>query len=196
MPKDPPSHRGSQTPPELWVQRYGNYLYRYALSRLSDSETAQDLVQEALVAAVAAYRSFEGRSSMKTWLVAILKRKIVDHFRRMRTRQITFDVESSGNGDTGLFDENGHWRSMPNRWALNPGSAYEQKEFMQVLYQCLGKLPNRLSGIFMLREVEEMSTREICTEMNISESNVWVMLHRARLQLRGCLEVNWLKERP
>jgi RNA polymerase sigma-70 factor (ECF subfamily) len=153
------------------------------------------MVQEALVAAVAAYRRFQGRSSMKTWLVAILKRKIVDHFRRMRVRSIVSDVEDAESSDDGLFDETGHWRTMPNRWALNPGSAYEQKEFMNVLCRCLGKLPARLSGIFMLREFEEMSTKEICKEMDISEANVWVMLHRARLQLRDCLEVNWLKER-
>lgn len=195
MPKPSSHHQRSHTPPEQWVQQYGNYLFRYALSRLSDPETAQDMVQETLVAAVAAYRRFEGRSSMRTWLVAILKRKIVDHFRRMRTRQLTSDVEFSENSVEGLFDETGHWRAMPNRWSFNPGTVYEQKEFMNVLYQCLGKLPVRLSDIFMLREFEGLSTREICMEMKISEANVWVMLHRARLQLRDCLEVNWLKER-
>jgi RNA polymerase sigma-70 factor (TIGR02943 family) len=194
MPETPSNHSQARIAPEFWVERYGNYLYRYALSRLSDPETAQDLVQEALVAAVAAYRRFEGRSSMKTWLVAILKRKIVDHFRRMRTRQSTSDSDFPEQNTDGLFDENGHWRVMPNQWNLNPSAAYEQKEFMRVLYQCLAKLPTRLSDAFMLREFEEMSTQDICDRMGISEANAWVMLYRARVQLRSCLEVNWLQE--
>lgn len=185
-----------QLDPEQWVDLYGNYLYRFALSRLSDPETAQDLVQEALLAALQSYERFEGKSSIKTWLIAILKRKIVDHYRRISNRQTTDDIESVAKNIDALFDEAGRWRVMPNEWVVNPSAAFEQKEFMEVLYQCLAKLPARLAEIFMLREFEELDTRSICRQLDITESNSWVMLYRARMQLRGCLDANWLGNTP
>ncbi len=186
------SRDDAMSDPEQWVDLYGNYMYRYALSRVSDTETAQDLVQEALVAAIKAFERFQGRSSIKTWLIAILKRKIVDHYRRKSNRQTTDDIETIANNVDQLFDDTGHWKVKPNEWTVNPGSAYEQQEFMEVLYQCLSNLPPRLSEIFMLREFEELSTSDICRQLSITESNSWVMLYRARMQLRGCLETNWL----
>jgi RNA polymerase sigma-70 factor (TIGR02943 family) len=178
--------------PEQWVDRYGNMMYRYALSRLSNPETAQDLVQEALAAAVQSYENFQGRSSTKTWLIAILKRKIVDHYRQLSNRQETDDIESVADSMQNLFDQTGHWRVMPSAWQVNPADVYEQKEFINVLYACVSKLPSRLAEIFMLREFEEMDTQAICDKLNITESNCWVILYRARMQLRGCLENNWL----
>lgn len=178
--------------PEQWVDLYGNYMYRYVLARLNDPDVAQDLVQEALVAAIHAYKRFEGKSSIKTWLIAILKRKIVDHFRRTRDRRSTNNIETLADNIDQMFDESGHWQLRPNEWAFNPGKAYEQKEFMDILYQCISKLPSRLAEIFMLREFEELSTGQICSRLAISETNSWVMLYRARLQLRCCLEANWL----
>ena len=180
--------------PDDWVDLYGNYMYRYALSRISDPETAQDLVQEALVAALQSFERFEGKSSIKTWLVAILKRKIVDHYRRNRNRQNTDNIEALADAIDDMFDDTGHWRVMPGKWTVDPGSAYQQKEFMDVLYQCLAKLPERLARIFMLREFDEMSTVDICDQLSITESNSWVMLYRSRMQLRSCLEANWLKD--
>lgn len=187
-----PSPDDTSIGPEQWVDLYGNYMYRYALARVANTETAQDLVQEALVAAIKAFERFQGRSSVKTWLIAILKRKIVDHYRRKSTRQTTDDIEVIANNIDQVFDETGHWKVMPNEWTVNPGSAYEQQEFMDVLYRCLSEIPPRLSEIFMLREFEEMSTRDICQQLSITESNSWVMLYRARMQLRSCLETNWL----
>lgn len=180
--------------PEQWVDLYGNYMYRFALSRISDPETAQDMVQEALVAAIQAFDRFQGRSSIKTWLIAILKRKIVDYYRRSGNHQVFEDIESVANNVDRLFEDGGRWRVMPNEWDVKPDAAFEQQEFMDVLYQCLGKLPERLSEIFMLREIEEMSTKSICKKMDISESNSWVMLYRARMQLRACMETNWLDD--
>lgn len=179
--------------PEQWVDLYGNYMYRYALSRVADAETAEDLVQEALVAAIKAYERFQGQSSIKTWLIAILKRKIVDHYRRRSTRQTTDDIEVIADNIDQAFDETGHWRVKPNEWAVNPGSAFEQREFMEVLYLCLARLPSRLSEIFMLREFEEMSTDDLCRQLSITAANCWVMLYRARMQLRSCLEEKWLQ---
>lgn len=178
--------------PELWVDQYGNYMYRYALSRVPDPETAQELVQETFVAALQAYKNFQGRSSVKTWLIAILKRKIVDFFRRRKHQHTTEDIESVANAVENMFDETGHWRAFPSEWTVNPGAAYEQKEFIDILYQCLSGLPKRLANIFMMREFEGRSTEEICKEMDISESNSWVMIYRARMKLRDCLEALWI----
>jgi RNA polymerase sigma-70 factor (ECF subfamily) len=178
--------------PDQWVDLYGDYLFRYALARVANADTAEDIVQEALVAAVQAHKRFQGRSSIKTWLVSILKRKIVDYYRRKSSQMETEDIEAVANRVDGLFDESGHWRSVPAEWSINPGQAYEQKEFMGVIYKCMAKLPKRLAEIFMMREFDDMDTQTICEQMGISESNSWVMLYRARMQLRGCLEKNWL----
>jgi RNA polymerase sigma-70 factor (ECF subfamily) len=188
----PDSSKGVPQPDE-WVDLYGDYMYRYALSRISDPETAQDLVQEALVAAIQSFERFKGKSSIKTWLIAILKRKIVDHYRRSRNSQATDNIEALADSIDDMFDDTGHWRVMPNKWTVNPAAAYQQQEFMDILYQCLAKLPKRLAQIFMLREFDEMSTADICQQLSITESNSWVMLYRSRMQLRGCLETNWLQ---
>ena len=178
--------------PEQWVDLYGDAMYRYALARLFDPETAQDLVQEALVAALDAFKRFEGKSSIKTWLIAILKRKIVDHFRRSRGRQPVDNFDEAVARIDSLFDVTGHWTVKPNEWDVNPVKAYEQQEFVDILYQCISKMPDRLAEIFMLREFEEINTAQICHQLQITESNCWVMLYRARMQLRKCLETNWL----
>jgi RNA polymerase sigma-70 factor (TIGR02943 family) len=180
--------------PEQWVELYGNAMYRYALVRLSDPEIAQDTVQEALVAALHAYKRFEGKSSIKTWLIAILKRKIVDHFRRAKNHLHVDNFDEVAPGFDRMFDDTGHWAAKPNEWNVNPVKAYEQKEFIDVLYECIAKLPDRLAEIFMLREFEEMSTVQIRRQLEITESNTWVMLYRARMQLRKCLESNWLHD--
>ena len=194
MTRPSPNLDASVPGPDQWVDLYGNYMYRYALSRVADTETAQDLVQEALVAAIKAFQRFKGRSSVKTWLIAILKRKIVDYYRRKSNRQSTDDIEAVARNIDQMFDIHGHWQVKPNQWTVHPGSAYEQQEFMDVLYRCLSDLPPRLSEIFMLREFEDMSTEDICQQLSITESNSWVMLYRARMQLRSCLETNWLDE--
>lgn len=181
--------------PEQWVDLYGNYMYRYALSRLPDRDVAQDLVQEAFVAAMGSYRRFKGQSSLKTWLIAILKRKIVDYYRRSATRQAYVDERAVAVEAEQRFDNSGHWRVIPDAWHFDPGAVYQQKEFMDVLSQCLTNLPDRLSEIFMLREFEELDTKAICEQMDISESNSWVMLYRARMQLRDCLESRWIHDR-
>lgn len=180
--------------PERWVDLYGDHMYRYALGRIADPETAQDMVQEALLAAIQAFENFQGRSSIKTWLIAILKRKIVDHYRRSGNQQAFDDIETVANHVDRMFSDSGHWRVMPNEWDIKPDVAFRQQEFMQVLYECLSKLPERLSEIFVLREFEEMSTKSICQKLSITESNSWVMLYRARMQLRQCLESNWLSD--
>ncbi|MFC1824007.1 sigma-70 family RNA polymerase sigma factor [Thermodesulfobacteriota bacterium] len=179
------------TDPDKWVDLYGDYLYRYALSRIQDPVLAEDLVQETFLAALKARDRFEGRSSEKTWFAAIMKHKIVDHFRTMHVEQGFEDIESKiGSGDE-FFNKEGAWQLKPSLWNANPGKLSEQKEFWKILHVCLSELPERSAHAFILREMEGLSTEEICKALEISATNCWVILHRARLSLRHCLDIKW-----
>jgi RNA polymerase sigma-70 factor (ECF subfamily) len=178
--------------PKIWVDQYGDSLYRFALARVKDPSIAEDLVQETFLAGLGARKNFKGRSSTRTWLIAILKHKIVDYIRKKTREQATDKLESMTDGIDVNFTDRGDWKLRPNKWAKNPMKLYEQKEFMDVLYNCLAELPDRQAKAFMLREINGLSTEEICKELNISATNSWVILYRARMLLRGCLENNWL----
>jgi RNA polymerase sigma-70 factor (TIGR02943 family) len=186
------SRSTGQTDFETWVDDYGDYLYRFALPRIKDPSTAEDLVQETFLAALKARGKFEGRSSPRTWLTSILKHKIVDYLRKASRERPVENIEAMSDDIDTLFDHRGHWKAAPGKWAQNPVSLFEQKEFMEQLRQCLDKLPDRLRSAFVLRELDGMSTGEIREILNISESNTWVMLYRARMSLRKCLEVRWI----
>ena len=175
--------------PESWVDSYGDFLYRFALSRIKDPSVAEDLVQETFLAALRSHENFMGQSTVKTWLIAILKHKIVDHIRQKIREPSSAKIETLSDPE---FDERGHWQLRPGKWAVNPGKLYEQKEFVDVLYRCLAELPERLAEAFIKREMEGLSTEEICKELGITATNSWVMLYRARMSLRRCLENKWL----
>jgi RNA polymerase sigma-70 factor (ECF subfamily) len=198
MGKKQPGAEHRLNSPESWVDQYGDFLYHFAVSRVKDPSLAEDLVQETFLAALGARKNFQGRSAVRTWLIAILKHKIVDSIRK-RVRESASDrVESIADAAAGdsadvEFTGKGGWRIRPARWAANPLETYRQKEFMDVLYRCLGQLPQRLAKAFMLREIDGLSTEEICKELNISATNSWVMLYRARMWLRQCLEKRWVK---
>jgi len=183
--------------PENWVDEYGDFLYRYALARVKDPSSAEDLVQETFLAALKARPNFQGRSTLRTWLIAILKHKIVDHIRKKVREQTSdkveaiFDAAANDSGDAG-FNGRGHWNNPPGKWAVNPTKLYEQKEFIDILYHCLGELPQRQAKAFMMREIDGLSTDEICKALGISATNSWVIVYRARLLLRQCLEIKWL----
>jgi len=183
--------------PESWVDQYGDFLYHFTLSRIKDPSIAEDLVQETFLAALKARKNFQGRSTARTWLVAILKHKIVDHIRKQVREHTSDRVESILNttandpADSSFTDE-GDWRFRPSKWANDPMKLYEQKEFMDILYHCLSELPERQAEAFMMREIDGLSTEEICKLLNISATNSWVMLYRARMWLRRCLENSWL----
>jgi RNA polymerase sigma-70 factor (ECF subfamily) len=175
-----------------WVERFGDYLYRYALSRIHDPLKAEDLVQETFLAALKAHHKFEGRASRQAWLMGILKHKIVDQIRKEIREHPSGDIEYLADTIDHQFNGKGHWKVKPNRWITDPRDAYEQKEFMGVFYACLANLPPRLAHVFTLREIEGNSTREICKLLNITATNTWVMLYRARMALRGCIESDWI----
>ena len=178
--------------PNSWVDKYSDYLYRYAITRVNNTAVAQDLVQETFLSALKAYKNFDGKSSERTWFISILKHKIIDHYRKKSRKAKYFD-EPSGTASDDDFENNGFWKleNAPADWGASPEEALQQKEFMHVLADCLAHLPERIAAVFTLREMEDVESRRICKELNISASNLWVMLHRARQKLRKCLELNW-----
>jgi len=180
--------------PETWVDRYGDYLYRFAVARIKDQAVAEDLVQETFLAALRGRKSFKGRSSVKTWLSAILKHKIVDYLRKKYREQVTNDTDTITETVNGFFHKNGSWKIRPGKWNMDPSKIYEQREFMDTLFKCLAKLPDRQSKAFMLKEMEGYSTKEICNALEVSPTNSWVMLYRARMFLRRCLELFWFNK--
>ncbi len=177
------------TDPAQWVEQHGDYLFRYALARVHRVELAEELVQEAFLGALRNREQFLGASSERTWLVSILKRKIVDHLRRRAREQPASSIAPDGWLDE-LFDQGGHWKQGPAAWG-NPSAAFENAEFWATFAQCLGKLPRRLADAFALREMEALESAEICKELEISPTNLWVMLYRARMQLWRCLDLHW-----
>ena len=180
----------------IQVDSHRSYLLRYATARLRDSAQAEEVVQEALLAALAGIDSFSGQSTLRTWLTAILKFKIIDLQRNQVSERARF-VSASSEDDSAdpewldrLFDDTGHWHARFTDWP-NPDQALEQKEFFRAFEQCLDKLPKAAGRVFFKREVMGADTDDICKEEGITASNCWVMLHRARVSLRECLERNW-----
>lgn len=187
--------------PERWVDEHADYLFKFALARLRDPNKAEDLVQETFLAALKGGQAFEGRSAEKSWLAGILKHKILDHFRKAG-RETSFtdlqfyaDEESERFISEGLFK--GGWiheagRDLgPMEWSSDPGASLDSEAFWKTFHDCSSKLPRNVSTVFTLREVDGVESKEICNLLNISENNLWVMLHRARMALRRCLETNW-----
>ena len=166
------------------------YLVRYASLTLRNRDAAEDAVQETLLAALSSEARFEGRSNLRTWLTGILKHKCIDFLRRAsRESPPALDAEAGTEFDA-LFDESEHWREHPGPWE-NPDGALHQKQFLQALEACLGSLPARTAQVFMLREHAGLETAEICKELGITSSHCWVLLYRARMALRLCLDKNW-----
>jgi len=176
-----------------WLTEHGDYLYRFALARLRDPHQAEDAVQETMLAAIKS-DSFAGDSSARTWLTGILKHKVIDLQRKqIREQPISdlVDLESSDTSMDDFFDASGHWLEKPQTLEI-PENALQQKQFLSILNSCLDKLPTKLAAIFMMRDVHEIENDNICKELNISTTNAWVMLYRARMGLRKCLEIHWL----
>ena len=171
-------------------------LLKYARLQLRNSAWAEDAVSETLLAALEKPQAFAGQSQLKTWLVGILKHKLVDQIRR-NSREISSSASDEDGVDLDelLFKPDGHWREMPQDWG-DPEQALRQLEFMKVLEACVDHLPGQQGRLFMMREWLELETDEICKVLAISPTNLWVMLHRARLRLRECLQLNWFSGAP
>jgi RNA polymerase sigma-70 factor (TIGR02943 family) len=175
-----------------WVDDQGECLYRYALVRVRRPEVAEDLVQEALLATVRGYEKFGGRSSERSWLVGILKNKVVDHFRIGRETSFT-DLEFLSDEFSEKFASVCFWNHNlgPHEWKPEPDEVMHRSEFWQVMRECLAKLPQKVRDVFTMREMDDVPSKEICAILSIIDSNLWVMLHRACMALRECLEMNW-----
>ncbi|MFC7289231.1 sigma-70 family RNA polymerase sigma factor [Herminiimonas glaciei] len=172
-------------------------LLRFALLQLRDQAQAEDVVQDALIAVLEKPDNFAGQSSLRTYVTAIMKYKIIDALRAgQRTRQFEgHDEQSDDDLIDALFTADGHARETPQAWS-DPVATVQEQDFFRVLEICLEKLPAKTARIFMMREWLELETEEICKELGISSSNAWVMLYRARLHLRACLDLNWFGHQP
>jgi RNA polymerase sigma-70 factor (ECF subfamily) len=173
------------------------YLLRYASLQLRSADAAEDVVQETLLAALAGESGFRGQSNLRTWLTGILKHKIVDAIRKSSREKAPGGLDEDPDiGDLGYqFKDNGHWQERPRAWS-DPDSALEQKQFFAALEKCLKALPARTAQAFLMREHMGLETEEICKELSVTATHCWVLLYRARMALRQCLEAGWFRSGP
>ncbi len=173
-----------------WVEAHADYLFNFAVGQVRDVNLAEDIVQETFLAAVKAQDNFGGKSSVRTWLVGILRHKVYDHLRKAcRERAVRHDPTPEAGEES--WEESALWLHDVAAEAQSPTRRIELDEFRANLELALGKLPPRIAQVFQLYEVEERPNHEVCRQLNISESNLWVMLHRARKQLREQLGGWW-----
>ncbi len=177
-----------------WLEAHADYLFSLAVGQVRDETVAEDLVQETFLAALKARDSFRGQSSDRTWLVGILRHKIYDHLRRVCRERLVLRDKSSSRPDQEVWDESVLWVHEVAAECLEPSRRMELAEFRQALETAMGKLPPRIAQVFQLYAVEERSNNEVCDRLGISENNLWVMLHRARKQLRAELADWWHRE--
>ena len=178
--------------PETWLSDYGDILFRYALQRVRSEAIAEDLVQDTLLAGIQGFSKFNRQSSIKTWLVGILKHKVIDHYRKI-SRESPALSESDLGDDllTYQFDDKGHWKANLVEWDT-PDELLDNEQFWQVFHQCLSRLPENMGNLFMLRTVEGLSSEDCCKVLDYKSTNhLWVVLSRTRMKLRKCLEIQW-----
>lgn len=185
--------------PDTWLAEHGDCLYRTALLRVRNPDVAADLVQDALLAALRTVGKFGGRSSIRTWLLGILKHKISDHFRKLGRETNFTDLAFLKDEMPEKFDGDDFWHHderAPREWNTGGEASLTRTEFLAALQACLGKLPERVAAVFMMREMDDEPCPSICETLGVSSSNLWVMLHRARMALRHCLETTYFSPAP
>jgi RNA polymerase sigma-70 factor (TIGR02943 family) len=173
-----------------WIDNYADYLYNYSISRVNNSDLAKDLVQDTFFAGLKSAKNFQGKASERTWLVSILKRKIIDHYRKINSKKGQAEVRMSFYDDG---ENEGSWleERVPQSWDNASEKKIENEELRNQLELCINKLPEKYAMVFRMKTVQEFETEEICKELGITSSNLWVIIHRARTQLRKCMEDNW-----
>jgi RNA polymerase sigma-70 factor (ECF subfamily) len=177
--------------PAAWVDEHGDALFRYALLRVRERATAEDVVQETFLAAVKSMSQFHRGSEVRTWLIGILRHKISDHFRK-HGREVQVDAPDDADPVVdGWFDQRGFWLTHPKSWEVNPAELAERQEFWLVLQSCIDALPGRAAEAFSLRVVNDTEPDDACKVLGVTTTYLWVLLHRARARLRACLEVKW-----
>ncbi len=177
--------------PDLWVNKYADQLYAYIAVRLNDTGIAEDIVQDTFLSAWKNRDSYKGEASEKNWLFAICKNKIIDHYRKSAHQIAKPSVVDASDA---FFDEAEHWTAEagPVDWGLSEHQTIEKKEFYRILEKCKSKLQQIQQSVFVLKYLEGQDSDVICKVLNITASNYWVIMHRAKLQLRSCLDKNWI----
>ncbi len=194
------SNYANTTDPATWVDEHGDCLFHFAMRRLRDETAAEDMVQETLLSAIQSLKSYSGKSSERTWLIGILKHKIIDHYRKNSKQVQITDEDTDLSGLDHFFERpdawDGHWavRFRPVDPEQSPEQVMERSEFWDVMNGCLSALPERIANVFSLREIDGMTSEEICDVLRLSPSNFWVIMHRARMQLRRCIEIKWFRK--
>jgi RNA polymerase sigma-70 factor (ECF subfamily) len=178
--------------PTLWIDKYADYLFNYAITRVNDSDLAKDLVQETFFSGLKSAKNFEGKATERTWLISILKRKIIDHYRKINSTkgkaEVRMNFYEKGENEGNWIEER-----VPQSWDNASEKEIENQELKEQLAACIDKLPEKYALVFRLKTIEDFGTEEICKELDITSSNLWVIIHRARTQLRKCMEDNWFK---
>lgn len=176
--------------PKIWVDQYADYLFNYAVSRVSDAEIAKDLVQETFFAGLKSAKNYKGDAAERTWLIAILKRKVIDHYRKINSNKGKAEVRMTYNSSS---ETEGDWleEQVADPMSVLENSDIENEELGTAIQECISKLPKKQSLVFTMKTVQGMSTEDICNELDINPSNLWVMIHRARTTLMDCLNQNW-----
>ena len=196
-----PEYRSEQSPlsdPKEWVDKHGDALFGYVLRYISNRSIAEDLVQEALLAALKGRAAFTGASSERTWLIGILKNKVIDHYRTAgRETPLPQPGQLSDSDDTDYISagpDAGSWQSQrrPTAWSVDPNDPVEQQQFWEHLQRCLEGLEAKLARVYSLRDILEIEYQEVCNILAVTPTNLRVMLHRARKTLRRCLENQWM----
>ena len=179
-----------QLQPNTWVDLYADYLFNYAVARVSNAEIAKDLVQETFFAGLKSAKNFKGDAAERTWLIAILKRKVIDHYRKINSNKGKAEVRMSYSSSS---DSEGDWleEQVADPFSTLENSAIENEELGSAIYSCISKLPKKQAQVFKMKTIQGIGTEEICNELGINPSNLWVMIHRARTALMGCLNENW-----
>ena len=176
--------------PDKWIDNYADYLFNYAVVRVNDSDLSKDLVQDTFFAGLKSAKNFQGKASERTWLVSILKRKVIDHYRKINSKKGQAEVRMSFYNDG---ENEGSWieERVPQSWDNASEKAIENQELKKQLDTCIDNLPEKYALVFRMKTIREFETEEICKELDITASNLWVIIHRARTQLRKCMEDNW-----
>lgn len=178
-----------QLDPNKWIDHYSDYLFNYTITRVNDREIAKDLVQDTFFAGLKSMGNFKGEANERTWLIAILKRKIIDHYRKINSKKGKAEIRMDYTTD----DHEGDWleERISDENQLNAEQALENSELGDAIYECMDKLPKKQAMVFKMKTILGQDTETICNELNITSSNLWVIIHRARTQMAECLEKNW-----
>jgi len=178
--------------PNKWVALHADYLFNYTISRINNHDLAKDIVQDTFFAALKAKDNFQGKASERTWLISILKRKIIDYYRKINSAKGKAEVKMNFYADG---EKEGEWieERVPSSWDNEIEKKIENDELSIVLEKCIYNLPEKYAMVFRMRTIHQIETEDICKELDITASNLWVIIHRARTQLRKCMEENWFK---